>query len=985
MKLPILNSFKVKLTGYSAALVLFTVLLSTTAAGWLIQKQIMDRQMRRLNQAMTAIQQQILKDIPYLKSQKNKHINNNHTKSIFGYDLLNPHSFEDILGIFTFFPETRSYYMNFGKNQGLTNYGIYLNKVALDSYTKPEMVLYIEYISALDGIVIGGTTLIKWHESNFLEKVSIKEQDYFPKIFVKTQKYQIQRFQNNIGLNACYPVFDESENTIGYLVLQKKLEFNLKTEGLNLGVNINIFDKTGKMVGGELILPDISVNSIDLSSSILSIHDNRNNRYNTLLRPILHKNLTLGYLAVSLPESIIRNRIYEAVSVLSIVGISILVLTVLLAIFIVNTFINPIHKLILDTQRITLGDLNKEIDISRKDELGLLSKSFASMRDAIKEKIEDLNKEIKERQQAEEQYSSIFENAVEGIFQSTPNGTILTANPSLAIMFGYENANDLIKNVSDSKKQLYADPSRRDEMLRQLLLNNTISDFEFQFYRKDGTIRWASLNARAAKDEKGQFIRLEGFITDINKRKQVEQEIRKHKEHLEETVKERTSELFIAKEHTETINKELKISIHQVKKLAEQADSANKAKSEFLANMSHEIRTPMNGIMGMTNLLLDTHLTKDQQDYANSIDISSNALLRVINDILDFSKIEAGKLQFEIIDFDLRITLKKILEMLSLKAEEKKIDLACFIHPDVPALLMGDPGRLHQIILNLTTNAIKFTEKGEVVIRVTLRKEFENRAKIHFQVIDTGIGIPKDRLDRLFKSFSQVDASMTRKFGGTGLGLVISKRLIEMMDGKIGVKSTEGKGSTFWFSVWLEKQSQQQAPRQLKSFPSDIQEPPIEQSHLYETGLSTTGYPPEQLHENPPITKDMLKENKEQKVKILLAEDNLINQKVALHMLKNYGYQVVAVDNGKEAVEALKKESYNLILMDVQMPVMDGLDATRTIRSSKAKYKSIPIIAMTANAMKGDREKCINAGMDDYISKPINSDQFEKLISTWLK
>lgn len=420
---------------------------------------------------------------------------------------------------------------------------------------------------------------------------------------------------------------------------------------------------------------------------------------------------------------------------------------------------------------------------------------------------------------------------------------------------------------------------------------------------------------------------------------------------LEYTNEELIQNLTQAGVELENMNRELTEEIDYVKRIEQElklakdkAEEMSQAKGEFLANMSHEIRTPMNGVIGTLQLLSDTKLGAAQQEYVDTAHKSAHSLLTILNDILDLSKIEAGKLNIELIPLDIREIVSELITLHSMTAEEKVIRLYADIDEQLPQVLIGDPTRIRQILANLISNALKFTEKGHVLVKISVVSSDDNNADIRMAVEDTGVGIREEIKDRLFNEFTQADGSTTRKYGGTGLGLAIVKQLVEMMHGQFGVESVPGEGSTFWFRVTLGVSAEQTIKQ------------PFE--HELELTGNLSGH-------------------------VLLVEDNPINQMVAQKMLEKIGIKATLAADGQEALDMLEQDEFDAVLMDCQMPVMDGYEATRRIREQDALLK-LPVIAMTANVMEGDREKCIEAGMNDYIGKPFVEMDLKKTLARWI-
>lgn len=704
---------------------------------------------------------------------------------------------------------------------------------------------------------------------------------------------------------------------------------------------------------------------------------------------------------------------------------------------------NDLVQLLAEMSDQRQGDRARPLTVEPHTEVGEIAAVYNHVMTRVELEIAAREEVVAALRAAEEKYRGIFENAVEGIFQTSPDGRYVSANPALARIYGYPSPDELMASVGDIREQLYVDGARRDEFIRRVRAEGMVSGFVSEVYRKDGARIWISESARAVLDGAGNVRFYEGTVEDVTER----------------------------------------IRAEELARQSDAAVAASNAKSLFLANLSHEIRTPLNGVIGMIELLGRTELSAQQRRYARIAKSSADALLGLINHILDFSKIEANKLELERIEFDPRGLLEDTTEMFTFRAEEKGLELACHLGVELPDLLIGDPERLRQIAINLLNNAIKFTEKGEVVLRATVQAETETSLEIKVEVTDTGIGIPEERMDRLFQAFSQVDESTTRKHGGTGLGLVISKQLAERMHGQMGVTSRVGEGSTFWWTARLEKtpnsrRAEKSLPRQLAharvlAVDDNATVLSILRDYLAEWDMELVAAPhgraaleclhdaaargegfslalidgqmpgmnglqlarviqqsPELKHTqlilltslndtseadqyqslgiagclSKPVRKSRLLEilsrvrcqraprgqsrpiPEEAKPalelrkgpRILLAEDNPVNQLVATEILVAAGYQVDVAGTGTAAIRAAIEKPYDLVLMDCQMPEMDGFAATLALRDHERKGTlagsdgvHLPILALTASGGGDDREQCTSVGMDGYIPKPI--------------
>jgi PAS domain S-box-containing protein len=800
----------------------------------------------------------------------------------------------------------------------------------------------------------------------------------------------------------------------------------------------------------------------------------------TVYRPISLASEPVGWISITSDLGALQAKIrrYTQISVV-VIFVSVLA-TFLVSSRLIRLIINPVVELAETADRVTRHeDYTLRGTVQSDDEIGALVKAFNKMLDRIQERdaalqssnsqletrvaerTRQLQSEIDDRQLAEETLSeerrmlrALIDNVPDFMYVKDARSCFVVANASLAKSMGVTSPADLLgKTDFDFYPKRIASQYYEDEQL-VIRKRKVLFEHEEESLDSDG-VRIALLTTKVPLfDRNGQVIGIAGVGRDITERQRVEREMQRAKE---------------------------------------AAEAASRAKSEFLANMSHEIRTPLNGVMGMTDLALDTELTPEQRDYLDTVKSSSDSLLTVINDILDFSKIEAGKIDLESVDFNLRDSLESTLKTVALRADEKGLELLCEVAPEVPEIVCGDSTRVRQVVINLVGNAIKFTDSGEIAVRVQVESRGAGDCVLRFTVADTGVGIPEEKRELIFAPFSQADTSTTRKYGGTGLGLTISTRLVQMMGGKIWVESEVGRGSQFhftaqlgltdakeikigtiappeilrgsrvlivddnrtnrrilegmlsrWEMVSISVEDGQQAldalsgarkadqpfsliltdmhmPRmdgftlveQIRKRPelatatimmltsaghrgdaARCQElgvaayllKPIRQSELREAIARVLGAHA-QNGAIPLVTRYSLHDGRDPgaSLRLLLAEDNAVNQRLAVRLLEKRGHHVVVAGNGAEALSAMEKHEFDLVFMDVQMPEMDGLEATAVIREKeKTTGKHVRIIALTAHAMKGDREKCITGGMDGYLTKPIRPQELDDVLEDFI-
>lgn len=639
----------------------------------------------------------------------------------------------------------------------------------------------------------------------------------------------------------------------------------------------------------------------------------------------------------AMPESAYLGEVRAGNSQSAVVLAIALTAALFIALLLAGVVAAPLRRMSRSAQALADGDLSQRVTSSRLEEIDMLAGYFNDMAQRLERTMANIEAEVAEQTRMKEALSQLSDRlqlatraANIGIWEWNVINDELIWDEAMYGLYGIRKE-DFGGAYEAWVSSVHPDEQiRAHEAIQAALSGEREFNHEFSIvWPLDGSTHVIKGIGQTLRDASGKPLRMIGMNVDITESRRAEEEVNRHRLHLEELVAERTAELTVARD---------------------QADQANRSKSIFLSNMSHEIRTPLNAIMGMTYLALRNEIDPLQRSYLKKVDAAAQGLLGIINDILDLSKIEAGKLDLEQAPFVLDDLLIHLRDLVAVKAQEKGLLLDFSMAPGLNTRLLGDELRLGQVLLNLVSNAVKFTEAGKVSLYISCLERTPRELYLQFDVTDTGIGMTREQSQRLFRPFEQADISTARKFGGTGLGLSISKKLVEMMGGRIWVETALGQGSRFSFTVRLALQTEQDI--QLRRYER------LDQG--YEAALRIAG-----SH-------------------VLLVEDNDINQELAVSLLTTAGVSVDVANNGLEALSMAATKTYDAVLMDCQMPVMDGYDTTREMRKD-ARFSSLPILAMSANVMAGDKEKCLEAGMDDYISKPINVAQLFKTLALWIK
>jgi PAS domain S-box-containing protein len=781
-------------------------------------------------------------------------------------------------------------------------------------------------------------------------------------VFSKLYKHFVK---DDFILTAAYPIYNKEralEGVLGAHITLSKLNQNLKSIVQDQMATAYIVEKsTGELVANSYertnfstlsdgTIQRIRIEETDNSAIIKAYHEYQKTGLSKYTAKVSSEKYHISFaeyqkeglewiIITAIPESLFTTDLYKNINVAVILSILALLASILIYLKSTRIILRPIIHLAGISEKLSRGEFLQRATVFRNDEIGELASTFNHMAEELNIYINNLEIKVGERTSAlesanialkksEDDIRLLLNSTTEGILGIDLEERFTFCNESCLRLLGYTNRNELMGTILHYQIHYQTQdgtpiPMEECTFYHALIKGEPAYSDDEVLWKADGTFIPVEIYS-FPQFRNGELIGAVITFIDNTKRKIVQ------------------NELIAAKE---------------------QAEAANVSKSQFLANMSHEIRTPMNGINGFLQLLEKTELTNDQLDFVQTIKVSTDTLMTIVNDILDISKIDAGRLELEQIPFDIKSIAKSAVFLFEAKAKTKGLSLKMNFASDIPQYVVGDPTKLKQIVGNLVSNAIKFTDNGSITIDASLVEETDQTIQLYCSVSDTGIGISEKELTRLFVPFSQADSSSTRKYGGTGLGLVITKKLVEMMEGQINVSSEKGKGSVFHFTIMLKKV--------INSIPASIVD-------------TTEDYVP--ITDNHSIIDgpELLETYSATDIRILLAEDNEVNIKFFIKLLKMKGLRCDLAYNGEEAVAACENTDYDIIFMDCQMPIMDGYEATRKIRLAEENRRHTIIVALTAYAMEGDENKCLQAGMDEYVNKPVKLQQLLEILQKYI-